>query len=166
MSLLTARASFVADLLDLWENERPDDHIPTCDLIEDYWSNARVSGMELAPPPSFAAGSLYTPMSVLSVPGGTALSAAGAIEGALASLCAATIFTVITPATVTPPPFPVPGGLATPGGLTSLLAGIFEAGAAGGSTASVVANAISGYLLGWQIVMTVPPASASPAPIL
>ena len=166
MSLATARASFIADLLNLWETDYSEDHLATCDLIETYWKNARVTGFEATVAPQFATGITYGSMSVLSIPGGTAASAAAAIESALTTMCAASIFTVIPPATVTPPPLPIPGGPATPGLLTPLLSGFFTAGVVGGSTAVSIANAIGNFLSGWQVNAVIPPAASAPVPIL
>lgn len=166
MSLLSARQNFTSNLLQLWEVDYAESHTDTCDLIEEYWKNARVSGFEFTADPVFTPRTTYLAMAVLSIPGGTPASAAAAIEAALGSMCAASIFTVIPPATVTPPPGPVPGGLATPGALATKLTGIFTTGAIGGSTAALVANEIANYLLGWQVTAVVPPAASAPVPIL
>lgn len=168
MSMVAFRAGFLSDIIRLWEVEMPSSHIETCDKIETFWRNARITGSEAAAPPVFVKGVTYSPMATLSVPGGTAASAAVAIETALTLLCSTSVFTATPPSVATPPPIPIPGGPATPGLLTSRLTGIFTAGAQGTlpNPASSAATAFADFLAGWQILVAVPPATASPVPII
>jgi len=79
----------------------------------------------------------------------------------------ASTFLITLPAFTTPPPMPIPGGFATPTALTSVLKPLFDSGVAGGSMASAqIASALANYLAGWAINVTVPPAAASPIPII
>jgi len=168
MSMIAARPIFISNLVRLWEVTKPDSYVDTCDEIEDFWTNARVTGFEAAAGPVFVPQVTYTPMAVLSVPGGTAAGAAGQIENALTMLCISSVFTVIPPSVSTPPPVPIPGGPATPGLLTTNLTSIFISGAQGSiaSPANSAAKAIANFLSGWQIVVAVPPAAGSPVPII
>jgi hypothetical protein len=166
--MINARPTFISNLVKLWEVTRPDSYVDTCDEIEDFWTNARVTGFEAAADPVFTPKITYTSMAVLSVPGGTAAGAAGQIENALTTLCVSSVFTVTPPSVATPPPAPIPGGPATPGLLTASLTSIFTLGAQGAiaSPANSAANAIANFLSGWQIVVAVPPAAGSPVPII
>jgi len=163
MALLAQKAKFISDLVALWEVERPDSYTDTCDLIEDFWKNARVAGFEVAAAPVFVPGVTYGPMASLGVPGGTASTAALAIEAGLAAMCSTSIFTVTAPAVASPPPFPLS---AVPTSLSAVLIPLFKSGAAGMNTAAAVAEAIYVYLAGWQNNVVIPPAASTPLLIL
>lgn len=163
MALLSAQAKFVSDLVTLWEVTRPDSYKDTCDLIEDFWGNARVAGFEAAASPVFVPGITYAAMAPLGVPGGTAETAAAAIEAALTTMCISSILTVTPPAVATPPPIPL---TALPGTLVLVLVPLFKIGVTGVNTAASVAAAIATFLGGWQLNVVIPPAASTPIPII
>ena len=161
--------NFKQSLMDLWAKPEESSTIfQTADLIEALWANAVVTGYEISPcaPVPFSTYPGFTPLAPGNI--GTEETAAICFEAACLQMVQATLFPIIPPALTTPPPIFLPGGLATPGLLTTLLTTIFLLGSSATvafQTADQVADAIAGYLQGWTILVTIPPAGPIPVPI-
>jgi hypothetical protein len=170
MALAPKVASFKQDLSDLWNDPSDTSSIfQTADLIETFWANAVVTGYEVSPC-VVVPKSTYAALGILIPPFvGDIATTAGCFESACSNLVLTTLFPIIAPPFITPPPIPLPGGGASPGVLTSSLIAIFTASVAAtepSKPAPDVADAIALYLQSWTILVTIPPAVAAPVPII
>jgi len=158
---------FKQALINLWKSPVPTSTIfQTGDLIQTLWQNAVVTGYPtpcVVPPNSTYAG--FAPLAPGKI--GTEQIAASAFEAACSQMVLSTLFIIVPPPFVTPPP--IPGGTSLPGALTATLLPIFLAGTAATAyyqNANQIADAITNYLQSWTILVTIPPGAAIPVPII
>lgn len=166
MTLVAELLQFKNDLQDLWDNaDETTTVFETGDLIQTFWEDgARVTGYEVTSPVTIP-NATYSGLTPITNPAGSAPTAAAAFEAACSNLALTTLFTIVVPPFTTPPPFPTPLGLAIPGVLTATLTTFFGV-LSDESKAIPFADIIAGYLGGWSILVTVPPAAAAPVVII